>query len=66
MSVLNNFIMENYEFNCIILRVILGSCLYDINKLMPLWYYGILLPEEEDSSLYFFLNLTILELKQIL
>ena len=49
MSVLNNFIMENYESNCIILRVILGSCLYDINKLMPLWYYGILLPEEEEN-----------------
>ena len=24
----------------------LGSCLSDLNKLMVLWYYGILLPEE--------------------
>ena len=34
---------------------------------MPLWYYGILLPEkEEDANLSFLLNLTIVLLKQIL
>ena len=45
--------MDDYESNCIVLRTILGSCLSDINKLMPLWYYGILLPEKEkDCSLY--------------
>ena len=58
--------MDNCKSNSIVLSEILGSCLSDINKLIPLWHYGIPLPEEEDSSLYFFLNLTILELKQIL
>ena len=34
---------------------------------MPLWHYGILLPEEEeDCSLSYLLNLTIDELKKIL
>ena len=33
---------------------------------MPLWYYVIILPEEEDYSLCFMLNLIIGELKQIL
>ena len=59
--------MKDCEANCIVLRSLLGSCLSDINKLMPLWYYGILLPkEEEDYSLPFLLNLTIVQLKQIL
>ena len=58
--------MDDYESNYIVLRIILGSYLSDINKLMPLWYYGILLPEEEeDCSLSFLLNLTIVELKRI-
>ena len=34
---------------------------------MTLWYYGIFLPEQvEDASLSFLLNLTIVQLKQIL
>ena len=34
---------------------------------MSSWYYGILLPKnEEDTSLSFLLNLTIVQLKQIL
>ena len=50
--------MYNYEFNCIVLRAILGSCLSSIDKLMILWYYGILLPEEEvEYSLSCMLNL---------
>ena len=41
--------------------------LSDINKNMPLWYYGILSPEEEeDCSLAYLLNLTIDKLKNIL
>ena len=59
--------MENCEANCIVLRSLLGSCLSDINKNMPLWYYGILLPEEEeDCSLSYLLNSTIYELKKML
>ena len=59
--------MDNFESNCIVLRTILGSCLSDINILMPLLHYDILLPEEEeDYSLTFLLNLTIGEYKQIL
>ena len=59
--------MDDYESIFTVLRTILGSCLSDINKLMPLWYYGILLPEvEEDCSLWFLLNLIIVKLKQIL
>ena len=57
--------MEDCEAKCIVLWSLLGSCLSNINKLMTLWYYGILLPEEEeeDYSLSYLLNLTIDELK---
>ena len=60
--------MEDCEANCVGLRSLFGSCLSDINKNMPLWHYGILLPEEEeeDCSLSYLLNLTIGELKSIL
>ena len=59
--------MDNYECNCIVFRTILGSYLSDINKLVLLWNYGILLPEkEEDTIPSFLLNLTIVQLKQIL
>ena len=59
--------MDDYESNCIVLKSILGSCLSDINKLMPLWYYGIILPEvTEECCLSSLLALTIIELKQIL
>ena len=59
--------MDDYESNCIVLSSILGSCLSDINKIMPLWYYGIILPEvTEECCLSSLLALTIIELKQIL
>ena len=59
--------MDDYESNCIVLRSILGSCLSDINKLMPLWHYGIILPETaEECCLCSLLNLTLVELNQIL
>ena len=59
--------MDDYESNCIVLRSIFGSCLSYINKLMPLWYYGILLPETVDECcLCSLLNLILVELKQIL
>ena len=59
--------MDNYESKYIVLRPILGSCLSDINKSMPLWYYGILLPKEKDDcSISFMLNYKISETKQIL
>ena len=59
--------MEDCEANCVVLRSLFGSYLSDINKNMPLWHYGILLPkEEEDCSLSYLLNLTIYELKKIL
>ena len=59
--------MEDCEANCVVIRSLLGSCLSDINKNMPLWHYGILLPEEEeDCSLSYLLNLTIDELNKIL
>ena len=59
--------MEDFEANYVVLRSLLGSCLSDINKNIPSWHYGILLPEEkEDCSLSYLLNLTIDELKKIL
>ena len=59
--------MDDYESNCIVLRSILGSCLSDINKLMPLWHYMIILPEAaEEYCLCSLLNLSLVELKQIL
>ena len=59
--------MEDCEANCVVIRSLFGSCLFDINKNMPLWHYGILLPEEEeDCSISYLLNLSIDELKSIL
>ena len=59
--------MNDYESNCIVIRSILGSCLSDINKLMLLWNYGIILPEAaEECCLCSLSNLTLVELKQIL
>ena len=59
--------MEDCEANGVVLRSLFGSCLSDINKNMPLWYYGIPLPEEEeDCSLSYLSNLSIDELKSIL
>ena len=52
--------MGDCEANCVVLRSLFGSCLSDINTNMPLWHYGILLPEEEeDCSISYLLNLTI-------
>ena len=60
-------ISHKYESNCIVLTSILGSCLSDINKLMPLWHYVIILTEtDEEYCLYSLLNLTTFVLKQIL
>ena len=59
--------MDDYESNCIVLRSILGSCLSDINKLIPLLHYGIILPEAaEECCLCSLLNLSLVELKHIL
>ena len=59
--------MDDYESNCIVLRSILGCYLSDINKSIPLWHYGTILPEAaEECCLYFLLNLITVELKQIL
>ena len=52
--------MEDCEANCIVRRSLSGSCLSDINKLLTLWHYGILLPEEEENcSISYSLTLTI-------
>ena len=57
--------MEDCEANCVVLPSLFGSYLSDINKNMPLWYYGIILPEEEeDCSFSYLLNLTIDESKK--
>ena len=56
--------MEDCEANCVVIRSLLGSCLSDINKNMPLWHHGILWPEEEDYSLSYLLNVTIDEFKK--
>ena len=51
--------MDDYETNYIVLRTILDSCLSNINKLKPLWHYGILLTEiEEDFSISYLFNLS--------
>ena len=56
--------MDDYESNCIVVKSIFGSYLSYINKLIPLWYYGILLPETADECcLCSLLNLTLVELK---
>ena len=34
--------MEDCEANCVVLRSLLGSCLSDIDKNIPLWHYGIM------------------------
>ena len=59
--------MDDCESNGIVLRSILGSYLSDINKLIPLWHYEILLPEAAEwYCLCSLLNLIIVELKQML
>ena len=59
--------MDDYESNCVVLRSIFGSCLSHINKLIPLWHCGILLPETADECcLCSLLGLTLVKLKQIL
>ena len=58
--------MDRYASKCIVLGIILGSFLSDIKKIAQLWYYGILLLEkEEDTSLLFLSNLTIVPLKKV-
>lgn len=51
--------MDNLEFNITTLRVLLGSCLSEINGLMPLWCYSVLIPEVKISSLSTMLFLTL-------
>ena len=58
--------MEKYESNCHKIRLLFGSCLSEINQHIPLWYYGILLPEQDECSMSSLLNVSIDELKQIL
>ena len=58
--------MDNYESNCHTIRLLFGSCLSEINQYIPFWYYGILLPRKEDSSLSSLLNISLDDLKQIL
>ena len=62
--------MDHYEYNYIVLRTILSSCLSNINKSIALWYCGIILSEEEeeeeDCNLSSTLNLKIDKLKQII
>ena len=49
--------MDNFESNCINLRVLLGFYLSKIKILVSIWYYDITLPQCEPSSfsLLFFL-----------
>ena len=42
--------------------MLLKSCLSDINKVIPLWYFGILLTEKDERSLSSILNLKTDEL----
>ena len=48
------------------LRVFLGSCLWDINKIKPLYHYSIFLPEKEEYNLSSMLKLTIDKLTQVI
>ena len=36
--------MDDLESNCITIRLLLGTCLSEINTHMLLWYYHITLP----------------------
>ena len=58
--------MDPCESNCHMIRLLFGSCLSEINQHIPLWHYGILLPEQEECSMSSLLNIYIDELKQIL
>ena len=46
--------------------LLFGLCLSEINQHIPLWHYGILLPEQDECRLSSLLNISIDELKQIL
>ena len=58
--------MDSYESNCHTIRLLFGSCLSEINHCLPHWHYGVLLSEEEDSSLSSLLNISLDDMKQIL
>ena len=58
--------MDPCESNCHMIRLLLGSCLSEINQYIPFWHYGILLPKHEDTSLSSLLNISLDDLKQIL
>ena len=58
--------IEKYESNYYIIRLLFGACLSENNQRISLWYYDILLPEQEERSLLSLLNIFIDELKQIL
>ena len=65
-KVLLNFVIILEPPLCITLRVLLGSCLSEINTHIPLYRYGITPPESEQSSLSSLLFSTFDELKIIL
>ena len=58
--------MDNYESNCHTIRMLFGSCIFEISHHIPFWHYGILLPRKENSSLSSLLNISLDDLKQIL
>ena len=55
--------MKKYELNCDMIQLLFGSYLSEINQHIPLWYYGILLPEQEEYSLPSLLDIFIDGLK---
>ena len=65
-KVLQYFVIILESPLCITLRVLLGSCLSEINTHIPLYRYGITPPESEPSSLSSLLFSTFDELKIIL
>ena len=48
------------------IRLLFGSCLSEINRNIPIWHYGILLPEQEEYSISSLLKTYIGELKRML
>ena len=48
------------------IRLLFGSCLFEINQHITLWHSGVLLPEQEECSISSLLNISIDESKQIL
>ena len=57
--------MDHCESKWYMIRLLFGWCLSEINQYITFWYYGILLPNHEDTSPSSSLNISLDDLKNV-